>query len=147
MQVSKTSALAGAALALAATIAFASRPAEGAAQKTSNDGVYTKAQADRARAQFTKMCAECHAFTVATKKRPGDVLLGDAPFLKTWAGRPLDQIVTTIVMTMPNDGSGEVTEPQGVDLVAYILQQNGYPAGSTPLTKAGAAEVVLRPKK
>ena len=47
---------------------------------------------------------------------------------------------------MPNDGSGEVTEAEGLDLVAFILQQNGYPAGSEALTKEAAAAVVLKPK-
>ena len=145
--VTKTSLLAGATFALAAAIGFASAPAQGAAQNSSNDGVYTKAQAERASAQFAKMCAECHAFTTATKKKPADVLLGDAPFMKAWNGRTLDELLTTIVMTMPNDGSGEVTEAEGLDLVAYILQRNGYPAGSTALTRDRAAAVVLQPKK
>jgi len=145
--VSKTSLLAGATFALAVAIGLSSAPAQGAAQKSSNDGVYTKVQAERAKAQFAKMCAECHAFTIAAKKKPADVLLGDAPFMKTWNGRTLGELVTTIVMTMPNDGSGEVTEAEGLDLVAYILEQNGYPAGSTTLTKDGAAGVVLQPRK
>ncbi|MEX2660316.1 MAG: cytochrome c, partial [Vicinamibacterales bacterium] len=98
-----------------------------AAQKTTNDGIYTKAQADGARAQFEKICAACHPFTVAAKKKPKDVPLGDEPFFENWEGRSLDAIVTTIVLTMPNDGSGVVTDAEAVDLVAYILQQNGFP--------------------
>lgn len=145
--VSRTSVLAGAALALAAAIALSSAPAQGAAQKTSNDGVYTKEQADRAKDQFAKMCADCHPFSAAAKKKPNDVLLGDEPFVKAWDDRSLGQMVTTIVMTMPNDGSGAVTDSEGVDLVAYILQQNGYPAGSQPLTKEAASDIVLKPKK
>ena len=144
--VSTTRLFAGAMLALVAGIAHTSASPERSAQKTTNDGVYTKAQAHRAQAQFTKMCAECHAFTAAAKKKPSDVLLGDAPFIKTWNGRTLGEMVTTIVMTMPNDGSGEVTEAEGLDLVAFILQQNGYPAGSQPLTQDAAAAVVLKPK-
>lgn len=145
--VSRTSVLAGASLALAAAIALSSAPAQGAAQKTTNDGVYTKAQADRAKDQFAKMCADCHPFAVAAKKKPSDVLLGDEPFVKAWGDRSLGQMLTTIVMTMPNDGSGVVTDGEGVDLVAYILQQNGYPAGAQPLTREAAADVVLKPKK
>ena len=139
--------LAGATFALAATITLTSASAQNGAKSTSNDGVFTKAQADRASAQFTKMCADCHAFDVAQRKKPGDVVLGGPLFLKAWNGRTLQEMVTTIVMTMPSDGSGEVTEPEGLDLVAYILQQNGYPAGSSPLTKDAAADVVVRPKK
>ena len=142
-----TTVLAGATFALAATITLTSAAAQNGAKGTSNDGVFTKAQADRASAQFKRMCADCHAFDVAQRQKPSDVVLGGPLFLKAWNGRTLGEMVTTIVMTMPSDGSGEVTEPEGVDLVAYILQQNGYPAGSSPLTKEAAAGVVLRPKK
>ena len=116
-------------------------------QKTSNDGIYTKAQADGAKAQFDKICADCHPFTVAAKKKPKDLPLGDEPFLDAWTGRPLAELVNVIVLTMPNDGSAVVSENEAVDLVAYMLQQNGYPAGSKPLTKASASAVLERPKK
>ena len=120
-----------------------------AAQKpaTTNDGVYTKKQADAAKDQFDKICAECHPFTVAGKKKAKDVPLGEDPFYDNWTGRPLSQMITTISLTMPNDGSAVVTEEEAADLVAYILQQNGFAAGSQPLTKATAAAVVERPKK
>ena len=117
------------------------------AEKTTNDGVYTKAQADGAKAQFDKICADCHPFTVAAKKKPKDVPLGDEPFFENWNGRTLGELVTTIVLTMPNDGSAVVNDAEAVDLVAYILQQNGFAPGTSALTKAGASEVVVRPKK
>ena len=122
------------------------RAAEGV-QKTTNDGVYSKAQADGAKARFDKICAECHAFTVAAKKKPKDLPLGDEPFVQDWDGRALGELITTIVLTMPNDGSAVVSDPEAVDLVAYILQQNGFPAGSAPLTKEGASDVVFRARK
>lgn len=125
-----------------------SGPANAApAQGTSNDGIYTKAQADGARKQFDKICADCHPFTVAAKKKPKDLPLGDEPFFENWTGRPLTELVTVIALTMPNDGSAVVTEAEAVDLVAYILQQNGFPAGSKPLTKETASAVLARPKK
>jgi mono/diheme cytochrome c family protein len=116
-------------------------------QATTNDGVYTKTQADASKEQFDKICADCHPFTVAGKKKPKDVPLGEDPFYDNWTGRPLSQMITTISLTMPNDGSAVVTEEEAADLVAYILQQNGFAAGSQPLTKATAAAVVERPKK
>jgi mono/diheme cytochrome c family protein len=109
--------------------------------------VYTKAQADGAKAQFEKLCASCHAFTVAAKAKPKDLPLGDEPFFESWSGRPLSEMISIIALTMPNDGSAVVTDQEAVDLVAYILQQNGFPAGSTPLSKETAAAVIERPKK
>ena len=114
---------------------------------TTNDGVYTKAQADAAKAQFDKICADCHPFTVAGKKRTKDVPLGEDPFYEAWTGRPLAAMISTIVLTMPNDGSAVVNDEEAANLVAYILQQNGFKPGAAPLTKANAAAVVERPKK
>jgi mono/diheme cytochrome c family protein len=140
--------VAGSLIVWAAAIAFATTAsAHRAAQKTTNDGVYSKAQADGAKANYNKICADCHAFTVAAKKRPADLPLGDEPFLKKWNGRSLGELVTLIAMTMPNDGSAVVTDAEAVDLVAYILQQNGFPAGPAPLTKSSASAVMALPKK
>lgn len=140
--------LAGSLAAWAATLALSAGATRGAAaQKTStNDAVYTKAQADTAKKQFDKICADCHPFTEAAKKKPKDVALGEEAFLTSWTGRPLSEMVTLIALTMPNDGSAAVSDDEAVGLVAYILQQNGYPAGSKPLTKATSAAVVEPPK-
>lgn len=143
-----TALLAGSFLAWAAALAFSGQVARGATvQKTTNDGVYSKAQADGAKAQYDKICADCHPFTVAAKKKPTDVPLGDVPFFENWEGRSLKELMTTIVLTMPNDGSAEVSEAEATHLVAYILQQNGFPAGPSALSKEGATAVVARPKK
>ena len=120
----------------------------GTSQKvTTNAGVYTKAQADGARKQFDKICADCHPFTVAAKKKPNDLPLGEEPFFESWEGRPLSDMISVIALTMPNDGSATVSDQEATDLVAYILQQNGYPAGSKPLTKETASAVLERPRK
>ena len=146
--VSRTSILTASIAVWIGAVAFSGTVAGGAvAEKTTNDGVYTKVQADGAKAQFDKICADCHPFTVAAKKKPKDVPLGDEPFFENWNGRTLGEIITTIALTMPNDGSAVVSDAEAVDLVAYILQQNGFPAGATALTKAGASDVVIRPKK
>lgn len=117
-----------------------------AGQKTTNDGIYSKAQADAAKPQFDKLCAECHAFTVAAKKQAKDLPLGDEPFLKKWEGRGLDELATVIVTTMPNDGSAIVSDEETLNLLAYILQQNGFAPGASPLTRESATAVVARPK-
>lgn len=128
--------------------AFAAADAEGlAAQKpTTNNGVYTKVQADAAKKQFDTLCAGCHPFSVAAKKKPNDLPLGGDPFFESWQGRSLSEMITLIALTMPNDGSATLTDAEATNLVAYILQQNGYPAGSKPLIKETAA-VIERPKK
>lgn len=115
-------------------------------QKTTNDGIYSKAQADAAKEPYLKLCSECHAFTVAALKQPKDLPLGDEPFLKKWEGRTLDELLTLIVTTMPNDGSAVVSDEEALNLLAYVLQQNGFAPGKAPLDKSGAAAVIARPR-
>ena len=122
--------------ALAVGAAVAPSAAAAAAQKSTNDAVYSKAQADGAKAQFEKICAECHPFSEADKKKPKDVPLGGETFFENWTGRSVGEIATTIALTMPNDGSAVVSEEEARNLVAFILQKNGFPAGTKPLDKA-----------
>lgn len=138
--------LAAAALAWS-TAAYSSASAHDAlAQQTTNDALYTKAQADGAKALYNKICVDCHPFTVAAKKKPKDLPLGEDPFFDEWEGRNVRELISIIVLTMPNDGSAVISDQEATDLVAYILQQNGFPAGSAPLTKTSAA-TIERPKK
>lgn len=133
----------------AAVFAFSLSGDVTAAQKkrTTNDAVFTKAQADGAKAQYEKMCADCHPFTAAAKKKPKDIPLGEEPFFEEWTGRPVSELANLIALTMPNDGSGTVTDAEALDLVAFILHKNGAPAGSKKLTKQSASAVIERPKK
>jgi len=117
------------------------------AKKTTNDGVYTKAQADGAKEQYDKICADCHPFTVAAKKKPKDKPLGEDPFFENWAGRPLSELVTLIHLQMPDDGSADVSEEEAIDLVAYILQQNGFTPGGAALSKDSLSATIERPVK
>jgi mono/diheme cytochrome c family protein len=130
-----------------AVVVRPSRAGNGGQQaKTTNDGIYTKAQADGAKAQFDKICADCHPFTVATKKKAKDKPLGDDPFFEEWSGRPVSELVSLIHLTMPDDGSADVTEEEAANIVAYVLQQNGFPVGPAPLPKDSPA-IIERPAK
>lgn len=132
-----------------AAVIFSAAAANGveAQRPTTNDGVYTKAQADASKKQYDKICVDCHPFTAAAKKKPKDLPLGEDEFFENWSGRPLSEMITLIALTMPNDGSATVTEDEAVGLVAYILQQNGFAPGSKELTKETAAAVFERPRK
>lgn len=133
--------------AAALTLSFGRDVTASQKKATTNDGVFTRAQADGAKAQYEKLCADCHPFTAAAKKKPNDIPLGEEPFFREWTGRPLSELASLIALTMPNDGSAVVTDKEALDLVAYILQKNGYPAGSKKLTKESASAVIERPKK
>ena len=86
-------------------------------------GVYTTAQATHGEETYLSACASCH-------KR--GTYSGDA-FTKMWNGRPLSDLFEWISEKMPKDNPGSLTMPQSAEVLAYILQQNGMPAGQTEL--------------
>jgi mono/diheme cytochrome c family protein len=113
----------------------------GSPARTAKDAVYTEAQATAGKALFEKFCASCHGFKPSEKSNLTPDLGGES-FLTTWNGRSLKELQTTILTTMPNDGSAVLTEAQTVETVAYILQQNGFPAGAQPLGAGEAAAAI-----
>ena len=114
-----------------------------AAQKTTKDKLYTKEQSTRGAAVFEKLCERCHIpEKVPTGKKPDPPVVG-AKFLETWQDRTLGELFATIYTTMPSDGSATLTTDQTVDLVAHLLQANGFPEGTTPLKNDDAMKAVV----
>jgi mono/diheme cytochrome c family protein len=132
--------LAGLAAVLLFTIGLRTVPAAGQdpPPPTAKDGVYTKAQAEAGKALFDKTCSTCHAFKPWEKSDQHPDLAGEA-FLERWNGKSIKELTTLIFSTMPNDGSMFLDEKQSLDLTAYILMQNGFPAGEQPLAADEAA--------
>jgi len=86
--------------------------------RTTNDGVYSQAQADRGRVLFTDVCLVCHTDPFW---RPG------------WRGRPVAELYTKILKLMPDDNPGTLTGEETAAALAYILSSNGAPAGPDSL--------------
>ena len=114
-----------------------------AQQVTVKDGIYTKAQAERSIALWTKACAACHTLgdysTAAADKGPS---LSDAAFLTKWNGKTVFELADGIERLMPNDFSVEISPAQAADLTALILQVNGYPAGTKELVPGDSQKAI-----
>jgi mono/diheme cytochrome c family protein len=95
------------------------------------DGVYTAAQAERGRVVIQNHCSECHHEDLSGGEGPA--LVGDT-FMLNWETHSLERLFHKIRDTMPGPGSDKVTNQEKLDTVAYLLQQNGFPAGATELT-------------
>ena len=96
-------------------------------------GVYTAAQAERGRAVVEAHCGECHHDDLSGGEGPA--LVGSTFMLK-WEMHSVERLFHKIRDTMPEAGSTDVSDVEKLDTVAYILQQNGFPAGATELTEA-----------
>ena len=90
------------------------------------DGVYRQQQAADGSVTFEQHCARCH-----TEEQ---LLIGDA-FMLHWEGHNLGRLFRKIKETMPADDPGSVTDAQKLDVVAFLLEQNGFPSGATDLPR------------
>ena len=94
-------------------------------------GVYTAAQAERGHAVMQQHCGECHGEDFGGGEAPA---LTGSTFMIKWETHTVERLFQKIRDTMPSRGSTAVSEKEKLDAVAYILQQNGFPAGNTELT-------------
>ena len=85
--------------------------------------LYTEEQARRGQRAFRRVCSECHY----TSEFRGPV------FTDAWARRTARDFYRELRRTMPDDNPGGLPRQTYVDVMAYILELNGYPAGSEEL--------------
>ena len=93
---------------------------------------FTTAEADRGRAVYTEQCAQCHGSELSDGSAPA--LLGLA-FRRTWS-RPqvtVNDLHYIISATMPPERPGSLSETQYLEVLAYIMAENGVAAGVEPL--------------
>lgn len=93
-------------------------------------GVYTAAQAERGKTSFNASCLRCHGADLEGNTAPA--LKGDR-FQSSWGGQPIDTLFQKIRDTMPPNFGTSIDEQTKLDIVTFILQTNGYPAGTTEL--------------
>jgi hypothetical protein len=108
------------------------------------DGVFTSAQAERGRGFYLANCSECHGAALEGGEK--QALKGDR-FWADWQETTVDYMLGRISRNMPfsEDGSlaGTLDTSTYVDIVAHILNTNGFPAGSSELSAASSAGVQI----
>src|SRR5580658_2055919 len=119
-----------------AAIAFAGLSSlAGQTSRSVRDGVYSEEQARRGRATYSDHCLECHGrdLTGDVENRP----LTGGEFFSNWDGTNMLTLFDRIRITMPGDTPGTLNRQQIADILAFVLQFNGLPAGDAELsTKA-----------
>jgi glucose/arabinose dehydrogenase/mono/diheme cytochrome c family protein len=94
-------------------------------------GVYTQEQANRGKTAYTAQCVSCHGAEMrGNDETPG--LTGDA-FLANWRKRSVDDLFEKVRVSMPAGKPGSLSRQTNVDILAYILAVNKFPAGNTEL--------------
>jgi mono/diheme cytochrome c family protein len=102
------------------------------------DGVYTEQQSQRGREQYDAICASCHEGDEPEAAPPKG-----SEFIERWREAPVSFLYNFIHTRMPGNKPGSLSEQNYVDLIAYILQANGYRAGTSELTAAKTNGILL----
>jgi len=102
-----------------------------AADHTVWDSVFTDSQSVRGDSLFRTGCIKCHGEDLAGNDSVAS-LTGDG-FLSDWDGLSVFDLYDKILSTMPSDNPNTVPSNQVVDLVAFLLSKNTFPAGTQVL--------------
>jgi len=92
---------------------------------------FSAAQAQRGQALALQQCAACHG--VRLEGRYGPPLSGSR-FSEKWRGQGGKALQLYIAQNMPKGQAGHLSQTQTLELIAFILQTNGYPGGRQDLT-------------
>lgn len=93
------------------------------ASRSTRDGIYTVAQAERGGKVFTDACSACHS--------PDE--WSQAAFLQRWSGQRVHSLYTWVHDEMPSDAPGSLSSQQYADVLAYIFSLNKLPTSGTEL--------------
>lgn len=111
-----------AAFAIAGVLALGWAASTAAGQaRTTNDGVYTREQAERGEKVYLKVCAECH--------QPEQF----RDYLRRWVGLPVEYFYQVLRATMPENNPGGLTRQEYADVLSYVFAINGTPPGEQEL--------------
>ena len=114
-----------------------------AAPKTVWAGVYSQAQAKRGEAAYAAACARCHRDDLSGYN---SVLLG-GHFMDRWREDSLNSFFQNVQKTMPRDAPASLGDSTYLDIVAFVLQKNRFPAGSDDLTLAALPGIRVQSKQ
>ncbi len=111
----------------------------GVAAAAADGGLYTPEQVKRGRAIYRAECSVCHSPDLNGRKADGGPALRGAAFLQRWRGEPVGTLIDPAQELMPAAHPGKLGRQAYVDVIAYILERNGAPAGVFELPTDAAA--------
>jgi mono/diheme cytochrome c family protein len=102
---------------------------DAAGTRSTREGVYSAAQADRGEKTYKARCGTCHM---------SDQFSGFV-FLQAWSGQTAEALYDQLRRTMPKDNPGGLKPQEYADIIAYLFRINRLPAGETDLKGAKPA--------
>ena len=94
-------------------------------------GIYTAEQADRGAPLYAAECGECHGPSLeGGETAPA---LAGADFRWAWNGLSVGDLFERLRVSMPEGRPRALTRTQKIDVLAYMLRENAFPAGDAEL--------------
>ena len=111
-------------------------PSTNTGRRTVWDGVYTEAQAARGRTRYQAICSSCHQ----------DGPRRDEAFMRDWSGTDVESLFRRIKASMPPGAPSSLSDAEYVDIVAYMLRVNTFPAGRDELSADAVGSIRIEGK-
>jgi quinoprotein glucose dehydrogenase len=103
-------------------------------------GIYSTAQALRGQNEYGAKCAACHGVDLTGSEHAPPVK--GRRFWAEWDQETVRSLYSRIISTMPPSDPGSVAPQDVIDLVAYLLQSNGLPAGEKAIENPNELNVI-----
>jgi len=97
--------------------------------RTTKDGVFTSAQADRGKLVYEQSCKNCHQADFYSER------------LVRWQNKSVEALFEAVSTTMPADNVGSLATSEYVDVLSYVFSITGSPSGKSELTSDNMGSV------
>lgn len=106
------------------------------------DGVYTEDQAKRGQPIYARECAACHSSDLSGGESAPPLTGGQ--FMSNWEGLPASELFKRMKESMPQNKPGSLSGQDNADILAYMFQVNGFPAGKAELPRQPEALATIK---
>ena len=112
-------------------------------------GVYSVDQGKRGKAHYEAFCASCHVGDLSgtLAADTGAPPLRGAPFMTSMEQKGVAAVFDYVKATMPADDPSSLEDAEYLDILAYLIQANGFPAGARELTHRRSAACARAPRR
>jgi len=107
--------------------------AQAGAPKSIWGGTFTAKQADRGLLAYERACSKCHQSDLQGSQDTEAPALAGERFTANWSGQSIKDLFDKVSTKMPADKPGSLSANASLDVVAYLLQANGFPPGGDEL--------------
>lgn len=90
--------------------------------RSTKDGAFTPAQAERGKKIYEQSCKNCHQADFYSER------------LLRYENKSVDALFQAVSTTMPADNVGSLATSEYVDVLAYVFSITGSPSGNSELT-------------